>query len=107
MHAITLLRFALFILVNVDAYDFGIDIEALTRRQDQDRILVGQLPPRTNGSVPHRLEIRQMRADPHKWDLFILALSMIQHVSQDDPLSWYQVAGTRVGLALLCFERRS
>jgi tyrosinase len=104
MHAIILLYCALFILVNANAYDYGIDIEALTRRQDQERILVGRLPLRSNGSMPHRLEIRQMRDDPHKWDLFILALSMFQYVSQDDPLSWYQVAGMHVGLTLLCFE---
>ena len=34
-----------------------------------------------------------MRVDMYKWDLFILALSMFQSVSQDDPLSWYQIAG--------------
>ncbi|KAK7217434.1 hypothetical protein V2G26_005437 [Clonostachys chloroleuca] len=73
-------------------YDFGVDVESLTRRQEE-RILVGRLPVASNGSVPHRLEIRQMRADPYKWDLFILALSMFQSVSQSDPLSWYQVAG--------------
>lgn len=34
-----------------------------------------------------------MKADPYRWDLFILALSMFQYVSQDDPTSWYQIAG--------------
>lgn len=74
-------------------YDFGFDIESLTRRRDEDRVIVGSLPLATNGSVPHRLEIRQMRKDTYQWDLFILALSMFQSVKQSDPLSWYQVAG--------------
>lgn len=74
-------------------YEFGMPMEPLTRRQEGP-IIVGRLPLASNGSVPHRLEIRQMRANQHQWDLFILALSMFQSVSQDDPLSWYQVAGT-------------
>jgi tyrosinase len=86
--------FAFFALVaHSQSYDYGVDIEALTRRQDGERIVVGRLPSRDNGTVPHRLEVRQMKADRHKWDLFILAMSMFQYVSQDDPLSWYQVAG--------------
>lgn len=74
-------------------YNFGVDMVTLTRRQEGERIIVGRLPYAANGSVPHRLEIRQMRDDPYKWDLFILALSMFQSVRQSDPLSWYQVAG--------------
>lgn len=74
-------------------YNFGVDIESLTRRQDGERIIVGTLPLAANGSVPHRLEIRQMRKNQHMWDLFILSLSMFQSVRQSDPLSWYQVAG--------------
>jgi tyrosinase len=80
-------------LVLATNYDFGLDIERLTRRTDSERIIVGRLPFAANGSVPHRLEIRQMRNDPYKWNLFILALSMFQSVDQSDPLSWYQVAG--------------
>ena len=75
-------------------YDYGVDIESLTRRDPDARILVGRLPLYPDGSAPRRLEIRQMAKDPHKWDLFILSLSMFQYVSQSDPMSWYQVAGT-------------
>ncbi|KAF7562627.1 hypothetical protein G7046_g1502 [Stylonectria norvegica] len=78
------------------AYDYGddVDIESLTRRQDSSsRIVVGRLPLAHNGSLPLRLEIREMKADTYKWDLFILALSMFQYVGQDDPTSWYQIAG--------------
>lgn len=89
-----LLSLSLWALVALaqEAYDFGIDMEPLTRRQES-RIIVGRLPLASNGSIPHRLEIRQMRADQYQWDLFVLALSMFQSVSQSDPLSWYQIAG--------------
>lgn len=75
-------------------YDFGIDLISLTRRQDPSApIVVGRLPLAANGSMPLRLEIRDVQADKYKWDLYVLALSMLQTVSQDDPLSYYQVAG--------------
>jgi hypothetical protein len=81
---------------------FGVDVERLTRRAEGP-VIVGRLPLTPDGGVPHRLEIRQMRANQPQWDLFILALSMFQSVSQDDPLSWYQVAGAyRSALARLC-----
>jgi tyrosinase len=77
------------------AYDFGIDVEKFTRRQnDGSRIVVGRLPFASNNTIPRRMEIREMREDTYKWDLFMLALSMFQYVNQDDPLSWYQIAGT-------------
>ncbi|KAM0516939.1 hypothetical protein ACHAPE_005051 [Trichoderma viride] len=75
-------------------YDFGVDLISLTRRQDPNApIVVSRLPLAANGSIPLRLEIRDVQADKYKWDLYVLALSMFQSVSQDDPLSYYQVAG--------------
>ncbi|UNI25054.1 Tyrosinase [Purpureocillium takamizusanense] len=74
-------------------YDFGVDVSRLTRRQTASPILVGKLPLATNGTIPVRQEIRQMRADKHKWDLFILSMSMFQTADQQDPLSYYQVTG--------------
>ncbi|KAH7002086.1 hypothetical protein EDB80DRAFT_808962, partial [Ilyonectria destructans] len=83
-----------FHLASGQPYNYGVDIESLTRREDEpSRIVIGRLPLSRNGTLPVRPEIRQMKADPYKWDLFILALSMIQYVSQDDPTSWYQIAG--------------
>ncbi|POR34505.1 Tyrosinase [Tolypocladium paradoxum] len=84
----------LFALACAQAYDFGVDLSRLTRRQDATApIVIGKLPLAANGSVPLRLEVRQMKTYPHKWDLFILALSMFQSADQNDPLSWYQIAG--------------
>ncbi|GAO18831.1 uncharacterized protein UV8b_03271 [Ustilaginoidea virens] len=80
-------------------YDFGFDIHAaianqtIGRRQSGNTIAVGQLPRRQDGSLPARLEIREMRQNRYMWDLYILALSAMQAANQNDPLSWYQVAG--------------
>lgn len=80
--------------VSGNDYDFGVDLISLTRRQDPNApIVVSRLPLAANGSIPLRLEIRDVQADKYKWDLYVLALSMFQSVSQDDPLSYYQVAG--------------
>lgn len=82
------------LLVSAQDYDFGVDVISLTRRRDTNApILVGRLPSASNGSTPLRLEIRDVKADKYRWDLYVLALSMFQSVSQDDPLSYYQVAG--------------
>lgn len=81
-------------LANPQPYDFGIDVRKLTRRDDTtDPIVVRRLPTRPDGTLPLRMEVRSMRSNKYKWDLFTLALSMFQFTSQDDPLSWYQVAG--------------
>ncbi|KAF4583243.1 tyrosinase precursor [Ophiocordyceps camponoti-floridani] len=75
-------------------YDFGIDVAHLHRRHDvATPIVVERLPLAFDGSIPLRLEIRQLSMDQHRWDLYILALSMMQTADQADPLSWYQIAG--------------
>ncbi|KAG6010792.1 hypothetical protein E4U21_004180 [Claviceps maximensis] len=80
--------------IHHDPYDFGVDIKRLTRRDDTaDPIVVRRLPTPPNGTLPLRMEVRSMRDNSYKWDLFILGLSMFQFASQDDPLSWYQIAG--------------
>ncbi|WAO92752.1 Tyrosinase [Fusarium falciforme] len=82
------------ILATAQPYNYGADIQSLTRRQDtSDRVVIKPLPIIRNGTMPLRYEIREMKADRYKWDLFILALSMLQYTSQDDPRSWYQIAG--------------
>ncbi|KHN95235.1 tyrosinase precursor [Metarhizium album ARSEF 1941] len=86
-------------LAVAQSYDFGFDIQALmangtlAKRQGGGIIPVGQLPRRGDGSLPTRQELRQLQSNGYMWDLFILALSAMQAVDQNDPLSWYQVAG--------------
>ncbi|KAI5459795.1 tyrosinase precursor [Mariannaea sp. PMI_226] len=84
------------LVVGQGNYDYGADIESLTRRRDgndSSLIVTGRLPLTLNGTLPVRPEIREMKEHTYRWDLFILALSMFQSVSQDDPTSWYQIAG--------------
>ncbi|TVY62990.1 Tyrosinase [Fusarium oxysporum f. sp. cubense] len=90
-----ILAWLLFAAVTAQSYNYGgVDIDSLTRRQDPDApIVVKALPQTRNGTTPLRLEIRQMKADRYKWDLFILSMSMFQDVSQEDPASWYKIAG--------------
>lgn len=74
------------------SYDYGFDAAKLVKRQTREPIIVGKLPS-VNGSIPIRQEIRQMRQNPYKWNLFVLSLSMLQYTDQNDELSWYQIAG--------------
>lgn len=100
------MRFQLFLITaaalakgQATTYDFGVDLHSFTRRQDNGNghaspIVVTGVPiPANATTIPRRLEVREMRQDPYKWELFVLALSMFQSVSQDNPLSWYQIAG--------------
>lgn len=90
-----------FAFATAQSYSYGVDIDSLTRRQDTGRIVVKPLPQTRNGTVPLRPEIREMQADRYKWDLYILSMSMLQDVDQDDPASWYQIAGAFVALSQL------
>ncbi|KAK8139858.1 hypothetical protein PG984_000981 [Apiospora sp. TS-2023a] len=74
-------------------YDYGRDVRrALQKRQAaQPAITTGA--PRVNGTIPLRMEIRQLEQHHEQWSLYILALDWMQFTSQDDPYSWYRMAG--------------
>jgi hypothetical protein len=79
------------------SYDYG--------SIDRSTILKRQLPPSpyvvtgvhtgagSHGSLPLRLEIREMEQDPTTWTLYILGLDMLQYTNQTEMLSWYQITG--------------
>ncbi|KAI9767433.1 MAG: hypothetical protein M1840_005662 [Geoglossum simile] len=46
-----------------------------------------------NGSVPLRLEIRELQRNPDLWNLYILGLERLQSVDQKELLSYYQLSG--------------
>lgn len=75
-----------------EPYNYGFDVTHVLRRQTAQRIVVSRLPS-VNGTVPVRPEIRQMKRNARKWNLYILALSMMQNTGQDQELSWYQITG--------------
>jgi tyrosinase len=46
-----------------------------------------------DGVRPFRLEIQDLMASGPAFDLFILASKELQNIDQQDPLSYFQVAG--------------
>jgi hypothetical protein len=46
------------------------------------------------GPIPVRREIRSLQKDfPDQWNLYLLGLKDFQEVDENDPLSYYQIAG--------------
>ncbi|KAL2113850.1 hypothetical protein VUR80DRAFT_1975 [Thermomyces stellatus] len=76
-------------------YNYGFDVRgSLAKRQNtSDWILVTNLQNGTENGTPARVEIRELKKDRHKWDLYLLALSMFHWSHPDTPDSWYQIAG--------------
>ncbi len=54
------------------------------------------------GERPFRHDINDLYMSGPAWDLFILSLREFQQVDQDDPLSYYQVAGKATEV---CYEK--
>lgn len=54
----------------------------------------------STGERPFRHDINELYISGPPWDLFVLALSEFQQVNQDDPLSYYQVAGEKMTFML-------
>ncbi|KKA30812.1 hypothetical protein TD95_003673 [Thielaviopsis punctulata] len=79
----------------VGPYDYGFDPhQKLHKRQSpSESIVVEGIPTSDDGEPPMRPEIRQLRDDEYGWNLYLLALSMLQYTDQDDVLSYYQIAG--------------
>ncbi|KAF1963307.1 Di-copper centre-containing protein [Byssothecium circinans] len=46
-----------------------------------------------NNTVHPRLELRELEKDTLQWNIFLLGLQRFQNVSQDDKLSYFQIAG--------------
>jgi tyrosinase len=55
-----------------------------------------------DGSVPLRLEIRELQKNADLWNLYMLGLDRLQRVNQSNLLSYYQLAGMRISLASYC-----
>ena len=50
----------------------------------------------TTGERPFRHDINELYMSGPAWDLYMLSLREFQRVNQDDPLSYYQVAGKAI-----------
>lgn len=83
-------------LVAATSYNYGFDVTtALKAKRQSGGIIVTQgMPLNRDGSVPLRVEIRDLQQNPDKWALYILALDMMQFTVQSDETSWYSILGT-------------
>ncbi|KAI0009769.1 Di-copper centre-containing protein [Xylariaceae sp. FL0662B] len=81
-------------------YDYGLNLDHRVRKREpvQSSIVAGL--PRIDGKAPLRAEIRDLKKDEDKWNLYILALSWMQFTDQESPFSWYQIAGIHGAPAL-------
>lgn len=90
------LCFCMTSLVLGTAYDYGFDVtKALQNKRQSDSIVVTTgMPLNEDGSVPVRLEIRDLEQDEDRWSLYILALDMMQYTDQSEPTSWFGITST-------------
>lgn len=87
-----------------DTYDYGRDIQSFLHQRDispsdSQNAIVASIPH--NGSIPLRLELRELQKNSEQWNLYLLAVSWMQWMNQSDPASWYAITGKRTALILL------
>ena len=77
------------------SYDYGADPPRLPKRQSSEFFPITGVHTGSgvNGSLPLRIEVRELEKDPVAWTLYILGLDMLQYTPQSELLSWYQIAG--------------
>lgn len=82
-------------LVAATSYKYGFDVTTAmkAKRQTGGFIVTKGMPRNTDGSIPARVEIRDLQQNPDKWALYILALDMMQYTDQSDETSWYGILG--------------
>lgn len=71
------------------------DIGPLLARQAQAPFNVAGVQ---GGGVKQRLEIRQLQQTGDQWNIFLLGLARMQAADQQDPLSYYQIAGRQISI---------
>ena len=69
------------------------DLHSHVRRQDGIYPVLGVRGHGLNNTAP-RLEIRELQRNPDLFNLYLLGLQRWQNTSQDDKLSYFQIAGT-------------
>jgi hypothetical protein len=77
------------------SYNYGVDRSTILKRQSSNFYAINGIQSGSgpNGSLPLRLEIRELEQDSTMWALYILGLDMLQYTNQTEMLSWYQIAG--------------
>lgn len=77
------------------SYDYGFDVARAyhAKRQLGGDIIVTTGMPVGPGAVPSRPDIHDLQNDQDKWNLYILALDMMQWTDQSFPTSWFAISG--------------
>ena len=77
------------------SYNYGGDRSTILKRQSSNFYAINGIQSGSgpNGSLPLRLEIRELEQESTMWTLYILGLDMLQYTNQTEMLSWYQIAG--------------
>ena len=68
------------------------DLHSHIRRQDDIYPVLGVRGYGLNNTAP-RLEIRELQRNPDLFNLYLLGIQRWQNTSQDDKLSYFQIAG--------------
>jgi tyrosinase len=80
------------------SYDYGPLGKTLLARQTTPSPIVTtgvHTGTGVNGSLPLRIEVRELEQNQNLWTLYILGLDfMMRNTSEADMLSWYQISGT-------------
>lgn len=84
------------------SYDYGFDVKSglKDKRQSGGFIVTTGMPLNEDGSVPVRREIRDLQQDSDRWELYILALDMMQWTDQSDQSSWYGITGSLISVGI-------
>ena len=77
------------------SYEYGIDRNAILKRQSPSSFAINGIHTGTGpgGSLPLRLEIRDLEKDNTTWTLYLLGLDMLHSKNQTEMLSWYSLTG--------------
>ena len=74
------------------SYNYGFDVRDIAKRQAPQQVVTVQKLASLNGSALTRPDIRAIRGTP-MFHMFILGMDMMMWSNQNNPVSWYQMAG--------------
>lgn len=93
--AVGLLLYAILANGHHGPYNYGATASNLLLKRQNifETIVITNLTSASEIDPPARMELRELKKDSYKWNLYLLALSMFQWTEASRPDSWYQIAG--------------
>lgn len=82
-----------FVLAALSLFYMGSAANPLYRRDSTYQITGVQQGRGSNGSVPFRLEVRELQKKPNQWNLYLIGLRRLMDMDENEKLSFYQIAG--------------